>query len=108
MDKWILNENGDPIPESDTLAWAAWFENNNEKRRLARDDVGPLCVSTVFLGIDHAFGGPTPVLFESMVFRDGIEFGDYSARYHTREEALAGHRSIVLRLQEGGGCSEEG
>jgi hypothetical protein len=57
-------------------------------------------VSTVFLGLDHSFGGGPPVLFETMVFGmpDGSEYQD---RYHTWQEAEAGHREVVRKLRNG-------
>ena len=46
-------------------------------------------VSTVFLGLDHAFDGGTPLLFETMIF--GGEHDEYQERYATWDEAEAGH-----------------
>jgi hypothetical protein len=54
-------------------------------------------VSTVFLGLDHSHGGDIPVLFETMVFpRDSLSEQDM-ARYHTWDEAVEGHKDMVLR-----------
>jgi hypothetical protein len=55
-------------------------------------------VSTVFLGLDHAFGGNKPVLFESMYFSDsdGMQEEDCE-RYHTWDEAEEGHRRMVIK-----------
>lgn len=49
-------------------------------------------VSTVFLTIDHAFGNEPPILFESMIF-GGEHDGDQD-RYHTWDEAVAGHKAM--------------
>jgi hypothetical protein len=56
-------------------------------------------LSTVYLGIDHGFRGP-PVLFETMLFASkGPEIDDdLCKRYHTVEEARAGHERIVKEL----------
>lgn len=55
-------------------------------------------VSTVFLGLDHAFGGNTPVLFESMYFPDPSRpYEDDCERYCTWQEAVEGHRRMVLK-----------
>lgn len=51
-------------------------------------------VSTVFLGLDHSFDEGCPVLFETMVF-EGPDAG-YMERYHTWDEAVAGHERIVM------------
>jgi hypothetical protein len=47
----------------------------------------------VFLGIDHAFGHPQPVLWETMVFVDGEGTDTY--RYMSREAAIVGHNRVV-------------
>lgn len=53
-------------------------------------------VSTVWLGLDHGMTGDRPVLFETMVFADGDTSADeWARRYHTEEEAKAGHAEIV-------------
>jgi hypothetical protein len=99
-DKYVLNLNGDPVPETDLLAWARWFETSNDKRRGARDEIGDHTVSTVFLGIDHSFGGPVPILYETMVFRDGASVEEYERRYSTKDEAERGHAETVVALTE--------
>jgi hypothetical protein len=52
-----------------------------------------VCVSTVFLGLDHNFlrTGP-PVLFETMIF--GVPFvSEWQRRYCTWDEAVDGHKA---------------
>ena len=98
LGNYILDRDGrTPILEEDTLAWARWFEeaSKTDARRVGWTKVGTLGhVSTVFLGLDHSFGGGRPVLFETMSFigMDGEEWFD---RYCTWEEAEAGHARIV-------------
>ena len=60
-----------------------------------------MTVSTVFLGIDHNFGGKgKPILFETMVFGKGDLVPDnWMARYCTWEQAEAGHKAIVYELE---------
>jgi hypothetical protein len=53
---------------------------------------GDIRVSTVFLGIDHGFGGK-PLLFETMVF--GGRLNGYQCRYGTYDEAVEGHWDTV-------------
>lgn len=70
------------------------FENI-ENRRVARtviDDTGGIFVSTVFLGINHGFGG-RPLWFETMIF--GGPHTNYQDRYETWDEAHAGHEKAV-------------
>lgn len=82
-----------PIEEPDGMKWAEWFSNNTEDRIVAQTTLDKAQVSTVFLGLDHAFGGPKPVLFETMVF--GGEHDQLMYRYHTWEEAEKGHEEAV-------------
>lgn len=53
-------------------------------------------VSTVWLGIDHSFGGSKPLIFESMFFPTGPDSDEEDCeRYSTLEEAEAGHVKMV-------------
>lgn len=63
------------------------------ERRVARTEIGPLTVSTVFLGLDHGSGKGPPVLFETMIF-DGGEDG-YQTRCSTWAEAEIQHAAAV-------------
>ena len=63
---------------------------------VAKDQVGDVLVSTVFLGLDHAFNEDRPVLFETLVF--GGERDQDMWRYHTWQEAVAGHETTVLSI----------
>jgi hypothetical protein len=47
-------------------------------------------VSTVFLGLDHAWGKGPPMLFETMIF--GGEHDQYQERCSTWEQAEEMHR----------------
>jgi len=90
----------EPVPASSGLEWAIWYEEAHKDGSisLAYDTIGEATVSTVFLGIDHGFGGTSPRLFETLVFvgehhRDG-------RRYATWDEAMAGHQESVARERE--------
>lgn len=91
MKNYILE--GKTIKEvTDFTEWAKWYKTAN--RHVDKTDItNKIKVSTVFLGIDHAFGGGEPVLFETMVF--GGKHDEYQERYKTWEEAEAGHKRIV-------------
>ena len=93
-DKYILDGHT-PVAEPDFNKWGTWFRSAD--RHVARDTIGDKDVSTVFLGIDHDFTGEgKPVLFETMIFPDC----DDAVRYHTWEEAEAGHKKIVEKLRK--------
>jgi len=114
---YILDEDGNPIPEKDPLKWADWFETTN--RTVKKTQVGKLLVSTVFLGLNHAFDGGIPLLYETMVFDEkgkAVIFDELDAfeikmvkmfgfvlgpwkRYATRTGAEEEHDQIVRRLR---------
>lgn len=73
-------------------AWSRWMATAD--RHVRHTTLGALWVSTVFLGIDHNFfdDGP-PILFETMVFGDGID--SYQTRCATWEEAELNHAEAV-------------
>jgi hypothetical protein len=95
LDKYVLDENGEPVAETDLLAWGRWMESGN--RRLAFTKTERSEVSTVFLGIDHGHGGIAPVLWETMVF--GGPLDQEQARYASKTAALAGHVATVDRVR---------
>ena len=77
------------------LEWAKAFENKD--RQLAQDFVGDVRVSTVWLGLDHRFGGGgRPLIFETMVFGGPLD-GEQD-RYSTEEQAMAGHAAMLKRV----------
>ena len=86
-----------PVPTDDIRAFSRMFEDAGS-RRVARDQVGALDVSTVFLGTDHAFGCGPPLLFETMVF--GVPDDEPCERYSTWDEAVAGHAAMVAWAKE--------
>ena len=67
--------------------------------RIGWDEVNGIRISTVWLGMDHSFGGSAPELFETMVF--GGEWDQELTRYATKEEASKGHQRIVQRVRDG-------
>ena len=95
----------EPVLEPDLIKWGHWFGNNPvENRRVAHTRLASCSVSTVFLGLDHRFGGDgPPLLFETMVFLcegEVSEYADYvEKRYSTWAEAEAGHWVTVLMAE---------
>ena len=72
---------------------------DSETRFVARHEHDGHTYSTVFLALDHNFGGGKPILYETLVFPEGSLSEVWGTRYHTREEALAGH---FAKLREDG------
>src|SRR5262245_21307756 len=97
LDHYVLDADGNVVPEPDALRFAAWFGASMPQRLVARDETPGGTVSTVFLGVDHRFFGPgPPVLWETLVF--GGPYDGEGDRYDSREAALAGHAEILRRV----------
>lgn len=90
------DKDGSPLT---LLEWAKKFESKAHKR-VALDKVGPHNISTVWLGLDHSFTGPPPLIFETMVFSSDQSENDRQERYSTLALAVAGHKAIVAELAE--------
>ena len=77
-----------PVPCS-CDEWINQFKKVNRKVKHSELSTG-IEISTVFLGLDHAFDfdGP-PMLFETKIF--GIEDDSYQTRCSTWEQALVMH-----------------
>lgn len=89
--KYILGKNHELI-ETDLMTWVEFFDDINN-RRVAKDIINGVKISTIFLGIDHNFGEGKPLLFETMIF--GGKHDQYQERYPNWNEALAGHKKAV-------------
>jgi hypothetical protein len=95
-DKYVLDGHV-VVPCDDLMAWARFFQDT-EGRRVAQTEIGDVCVSTVFLGLDHQFGEGPPLIFETLVM--GGAFNDEVDRYSTWEEAEEGHTRMVSRVRD--------
>lgn len=94
MEHYILV--GKKTKPADLMTWARWFEAP-EARIVKVENVGPVRVSTVFLGIPHGTSTSGPLLFETMVF--GGELDGEQDRYATYAEAEKGHAEMVERVK---------
>jgi hypothetical protein len=88
-DTYIL-EGHKAVAEPDLTKWAKWYEKSYRKVR--SNDYRHVRVSTVFLGIDHAYGGGRPLLFETLVFEGSLD-GEMD-RCTTWEEAEIMHEKM--------------
>ncbi len=118
--KYILNDANEPIPCEDVHVWGTWFERF-ENRKVARTEIGPWEISTIFLGLNHSFDNGIPLLFETLVSGpeqdtsvdtpvdlqelnggDAVAswlHGGYIRRYATWTGAEDGHNEIVELLK---------
>jgi hypothetical protein len=56
-----------PVLEPDVHTWGRWIQK--AERHVDDERIGDYRISTVFLGLDHAWGEDVPpVLWESMIF----------------------------------------
>lgn len=94
-DKYIL-EGKKAVPCDDLQKWGERFETT--RRHVGDTTVGDVRISTVFLGLDHSWGGGRPLIFETMIF--GGAYDDYQERYSTWEEAERGHAQAVQKVAE--------
>lgn len=90
-----LDEDGNPVPESDALNWSQWFETT--ERHIADETIEQSRISTVFLGLNHNFGGGDPVLWETMVFGGPLD-GEQVRCSGSREQAEMMHKEMVSRV----------
>ena len=91
---YILDENNKPI-RSTIVDCGEWLEENPERKAVRQEKIDDVFISTVFLGLDHAWNSGIPVLWETMIF--GGEHDQYQERYTSYEDALEGHQ-IALNL----------
>ncbi len=96
-DKYILDENHNPVEEVDLIKWANWF--GNADRIVAKTTINPdVEVSTVFLGLDYRFGEGEPLLFETLCF--GGKLDQETDRYSTWKKAQKGHIAMIKKVEE--------
>lgn len=101
-------DSGEIRETTDTLEWSNWFEDI-DNRRVALDEIEDIVVSTVALGLDHAWSGGPPLIFETLVFRQDPEertvFGTpvthemEMQRFSTVEDALDFHDAMVRQME---------
>lgn len=82
-----------PKLEPDIISWMEW--RHGADCTINMTQVGEMCVLTVFLGIDHAFDGGPPLLFETMIFARHGEIDAYQGRCTTWEQAEIQHANAV-------------
>lgn len=96
MKIYTLSEDGEPLRCLNLMEWALWYEYG--ERGVKQDIVGDFWVSTVFLGLDYGWGNEAPILWETMVFKDGKDV-ELDRCAGNREQALAMHEAMVERMQ---------
>ncbi len=103
---YILDDDGKPRPIDDRAQWSKWF-GNIENRRVAFTELKQYWISTVFLGLNHAFDGGAPILWETCVFKKKTKGAKYDEtvemkRYTSKNLALSNHERMVKRYGKNG------
>jgi hypothetical protein len=95
-----FDRQGQPM---ELMEWARAMENQEYKRVAETTLPDGKWVSTVWLGLDHNFGGGPPLIFETMVFESPSGDGSLDQdRYSTEAGARAGHEAMVAKWLGGG------
>jgi hypothetical protein len=97
MSKKFILDGKRPVPANDLMTWATWFETAD--RNVAKDQIGDVYISTVFLGINHQWGDGPPLLFETMIF--GGPHDQRQTRASTWDEAEKQHAEAVALAKSG-------
>lgn len=94
---YVLDDDDEtPIPVTDALDPRRIALYNDPTRRLvAKDHVGDVEVSTVFLMNDLGFPvpGAVPLLWETMIFGGPLDLN--FDRYSSKRDAIAGHARML-------------
>lgn len=101
---YTLDKNNKPVP-STIEKYCEWIEQNPTKKALKQETIDESYISTVFLGLDHAWNSDVPVLWETMIF--GGAFDQYQERYTSVEDALKGHEYAVSLAKDLGASRNE-
>ena len=91
---YILDENNKPV-KATIIQYGEWIEKNPERKAVKQEHIDDIFISTVFLGLDHAWpkNDIIPVLWETMIF--GGEHDQYMDRYTSYEDAVEGHQTAL-------------
>lgn len=88
---WFDRE-GEPI----TAGMWEMYRGVPDYLRVAEDWIGPIWISTVWLGLDHGFSrypDRVPIIFETMIFGGPQDTACW--RYASEVEAQAGHVAVA-------------
>ena len=98
--QYILLEDHTAVPVDDMMAWGAFMEGGIENRRVGYTEIDNYKVYTTFLGLDHAWNGGPPLLFETMI-QKADEWLGYQERCSTWQEAEIQHELALIKVRSG-------
>lgn len=85
-------------PLADSTEWSE-LHRDRDYCIVAQTQVGQIWVSTVWLGMDHGWNSPVPIIFETMAFGPASWSELTMRRYATEAEAHAGHLEVVTEAR---------
>ncbi len=103
MNWYILK---DKIPVKASMFEANDWMSDHKNKVVEQTEIGSVFISTVFLGLDHAWGGGEPVLFETMVF--GGKFDGHQQRYCSYDAAEKAHKLMCDMVLNAFAIEKEG
>jgi hypothetical protein len=93
-----LDKNNRPLPCRNAVEHIRWESKNPDRKVVKQQHIGDTYISTVFLGLDHAYGGKKPILWETMIF--GGKHDQYQVRYASYDDAVKGHEIAVKLVKQ--------
>jgi hypothetical protein len=95
MNEYYILDGHKPVP-ADLITWGKWMMTAD--RHVAKTMIGDVWVSTVFLGLNHAWDpSAQPLLFETMIF--GGEHNQYQDRCCTWKRAEEMHEAACALVK---------
>jgi hypothetical protein len=95
---YILDAEHRPVKAASMMQWAQWFEDFNNRIVDYTEITSAVYVSTVFVGLDHRFGGGgPPIVFETCIFGGPLDGNEW--RYASWDDAEAGHKAAVRKAR---------
>jgi hypothetical protein len=85
-----------PIEGDDVLAWANTMDHDN--KHVGHEILPRHRISTVFLGLNHAWGEGPPMLFETMIFYCEPWMSEYQTRCSTYRQAEGMHKRAIKHV----------
>lgn len=95
MNGQYILEGHTPVECHDLYEWGKWMQGDHH---VADETINGIRISTVFLGLDHAYGSEPPMLFETMTFGEG--FDQEMTRCTTWDQAVKMHEDMVQRVKD--------
>lgn len=93
-----------PVLCNNYSEWREWMKLND--RKVKRDHIGDITVSTIFLGMDYDIMSETPMLFETRTFGRNITSCIFM-QYSYWDEAVDGHEKAVKEISSYRGGSRD-